>query len=42
LVRRTRLAFVDSEGSFESLPEVVKIFAKELNWDKERYERELK
>ncbi len=40
LTRRTRLAMVDLRGARESVPEVARLLATELGWDRSRQERE--
>ncbi|KAK9696313.1 mitochondrial glycerol-3-phosphate dehydrogenase [Basidiobolus ranarum] len=40
LARRTRLAFLNAHAAMESLPRVIEIMSKELNWDKARKQKE--
>ncbi|EDO34335.1 predicted protein [Nematostella vectensis] len=42
LARRTRLAFLNVEAALEAIPRIVDIMGKELNWDKQRKEIEMK
>ncbi|SAL98048.1 hypothetical protein [Absidia glauca] len=40
LARRTRLAFLNAEAAFQSLPRVIEIMSEELKWDKTRQHEE--
>lgn len=40
LARRTRLAFLNAEAAFQSLPRVIEIMSEELKWDKARQHEE--
>lgn len=40
LARRTRLAFLNAQAALEALPTVIDMMSQELNWSKERQERE--
>lgn len=41
LLRRTRIGTLDQNLMEESIPKVIDIFAKELNWDEERKQKEI-
>ena len=41
LARRTRLAFQNVQAAHESLPRIVEIMAKELNWSKAETKNQL-
>ncbi|CAJ0906893.1 1581_t:CDS:2 [Entrophospora sp. SA101] len=40
IARRTRLAFLDAQETFNSLPHIIEIMSKELNWTKEQRTQE--
>ncbi|KAI7863118.1 FAD dependent oxidoreductase-domain-containing protein [Spinellus fusiger] len=40
LARRTRLAFLNAEAAYQSLPRVIEILSEELNWDQDRQKEE--
>lgn len=40
IFRRTRIGTLDHQAMFETLPEIMDIFANELNWDEEKKEKE--
>ena len=41
LARRTRLAFLNVREAHKAVPRVVEIMSKELNWSKERQQKEI-